>query len=79
MCNPATWTHSDKSGPPIELVIYAAPTMQTDNSPAPKKSRLLKAFFKDDDDDEGPKGPGSAVASFFMPLFRPGNARPALA
>jgi len=53
--------------------------MQTDNSPAPKKSRLLKAFFKDDDDDEGPKGPGSAVASFFMPLFRPGNARPALA
>lgn len=55
--------------------------MQTDNSPAPKKSRLLKAFFKDDDDDDdnGPKGPPSAVALFFLPLFRPGSARPALA
>jgi len=55
--------------------------MQTENSLGPKMSRLLKAFFKDDhdDDDDGPKGPPSAVALFFLPLFRQGAARPALA
>lgn len=54
--------------------------MQTDNSPAPKKSRLLKAFFKDDDDDDnGPKGPPSPVTAFFLPLLRPAGARPAFA
>ena len=54
--------------------------MQTDSSLAPKMSRLLKSFFKhdDDDDDQGPKGPPSPITAFFRPLLRPGM-RPALA
>ena len=54
--------------------------MQTENSLGPKMSRLLKSFFKnDDDDDQGPKGPPSPVTMFFRPLLQPTVGRPALA
>ncbi len=44
-------------------------------------SRLLKSFFKhdDDDDDQGPKGPPSPITVFFRPLLRPAAGLPALA
>jgi hypothetical protein len=59
--------------------------MQTETShkharAAASKRSFFESLWKNDDDDDqdGPKGPPSAVATFFLPLLR-GSAMPAVA